>query len=337
MKIYFRLTNSGGGANVLITGIASALRQAGHEVRIDYLPRCIDIAPPAGMFFPDNWPEADIVHGDVFTGFYPSRKPFVFTLHHVVHNSALSYRTFAQRLYYLLLKRYEQRAINHAAATVCPSEHTRREVERVFNYREAHMIYNGIDTDFFKPAAVSRETYAIAPDKTVLLFSGNLIRRKGCDLLPEIMRELGPDYILLLASGMRDTRPLPIENCSNLGSVPFRQLPEIYNLCDLLLFPTRLEGFGLSLAETMACAKPVVSTKCSALPELISNGENGFLCSMDNVPEFVEKIRWLREHPAERLAMGAANRQRIIEHFSLQTMTDGYLALYESLLAGSKT
>jgi len=337
MKVYFRLTDSGGGANVLITGIASALRQAGHEVRIDYLPRCIDIAPPAGMFFPDNWPEADIVHGDVFTSFYPSRKPFVFTLHHVVHNSALTYRTFTQRLYYLLLKHYEQRALKHAAATVCPSEHTRREVERVFGYRGAHMIYNGIDTDFFTPAPALRDKYAIAPDKTVLLFSGNMIRRKGCDLLPAIMRELGPDYVLLLASGMRGTRLLPIENCLNLGSLSPRQLHKIYNLCDLLLFPTRLEGFGLSVAETMACAKPVVSTNCSALPELISNGENGFLCSVDNVSEFVEKIRWLREHPAERLAMGTANRQRIIEHFSLQRMTDAYLTLYESLLAELKT
>jgi glycosyltransferase involved in cell wall biosynthesis len=337
MKVYFRLTNSGGGANVLITGIASALRRAGHEVRIDYLPRCIDIVPPAGIFFPNDWPDADIVHGDVFTGFYQSRKPFVFTLHHVVHDAALTYRTFAQRLYYLLLKHYEKRALNHATAVVCPSEFTRREIARVFDYHNSRLIYNGIETDFFKPAPAVRKKYAIAPDKTVLLFTGNLIPRKGCDLLPAIMRALGPDYLLLLTSGMRGTRPLPIENCLNLGSVPGAQLPEIYNLCDLLLFPTRLEGFGLSVAEAMACAKPVVSTDCSALPELIDNGENGFLCSKDNVSEFVKKIQWLREHPVERTDMGAAGRQKIVERFSLQRMTDSYLTLYEKLIDQQKS
>jgi glycosyltransferase involved in cell wall biosynthesis len=331
MKVHFRLADSGGGANILVSGIASALRQAGHETRIDYLPRWIDMLPQAGVFFPDTWPEADIVHGDAFTGFYPSRKPFVFTLHHVVHNSTLAYRTFTQRLYYTLLKRYEQRALKHASATVCPSEYTRSELARVFSYHKARLIYNGIDTDLFKPAAALRKKHAIAQDKTVLLFSGNLIRRKGCDLLPAIMRELGPDYLLLLACGLRGTQQLPIENCLNLGSVPHTKQPEIYNLCDVLLFPTRLEGFGLSVAETMACAKPVVSTDCSALPELVSNGENGFLCAKDCVSEFVEKIRWLRGHPAERQAMGQAGRQRIVDHFSLQRMTNSYLELYTEL------
>jgi glycosyltransferase involved in cell wall biosynthesis len=146
------------------------------------------------------------------------------------------------------------------------------------------------------------------------------------------MRTLGPDYLLLLTCGMRGTRPLPIENCLNLGSVPGAQLPEIYNLCDMLLFPTRLEGFGLSVAEGMACARPVVSTKCSALPELVDDGATGLLCTTDNVDEFAKKIRWLRKHPEERAAMGAAARQRIVEHFSLQRMTNSYLALYKELL-----
>ena len=332
MNVYFRLTDSGGGANVLVSGIAAALRRSGHEARIDYLPRCIDIVPQAGGFFPEAWPDADIVHGDVFTGFYPSRKPFVFTFHHVVHDSALAYRTYAQRAYYLLLKRYERRALKHAAAIVCPSDYTRRELKRVFSCSHASLIYNGVETNFFKPVPVERSKYSIPANKTVLLFTGNLIRRKGSDLLPKIMSSLGPDYLLLLTSGMRGTRPLPIQNCINLGSVPGDQLPEIYNLCDLLLFPTRLEGFGLSVAEAMACAKPVVSTDCTALPELVINGENGFLCTMDAVNVFVKKIQWLRQHPEEMAAMGATGRQRIVEHFSLQRMTNSYLALYEELM-----
>ena len=202
----------------------------------------------------------------------------------------------------------------------------------MFGFQNARLIYNGINTDFFKPSPVQRSKYGIARGKTVLLFTGNLIRRKGCDLLPAIMRALGPDYLLLLTCGMRGTKPLPINNCLNLGSVPGHQLPEIYNLCDLMLFPTRLEGFGLSVAEAMACAKPVVSTECSALPELLGSGECGFLCAPDSIKEFVARIQWLRKHPEERAAMGAAGRQRVIERFSLQRMVDGYLALYEELV-----
>jgi glycosyltransferase involved in cell wall biosynthesis len=102
----------------------------------------------------------------------------------------------------------------------------------------------------------------------------------------------------------------------------------------MLLFPTRLEGFGLSAAEAMSCAKPVVTTDCSALPELITGGENGFLCAGDSVSGYVEKIQWLAAHPDERRLMGAAARQRVIERFSLQRMTDGYCALYRELVSG---
>jgi glycosyltransferase involved in cell wall biosynthesis len=332
MKIYFRLTDSGGGANILINGIADALRREGHEFYLDYLPRWVDIVPPAGRFFPNAWPGAEIIHGDVFTGFYPTDKPFIFTLHHVVHDASLTYRSLTQRLYYQLLKRYEQRAINHAAAVVCPSDFTRRELDRVFDCKNARLIYNGIETEFFRPVPAERSKHGIPNNKTVLLFTGNLLRRKGCDLLPKIMRELGPDYLLLLTSGMRSTRPLQIENCINLGSVPGERLPEIYSLCDMLLFPTRLEGFGLSVAEAMACARPVVTSRCSALPELVDDGTTGLLCSPDNVDEFVKKVRWLRKHPEERAAMGTAARQRIVEHFSLQRMTNNYMALYRELL-----
>ncbi len=332
MNVYFRLTDSGGGANVLVSGIADALGRAGHSARVDYLPRWVDMLPQAGMLFPDRPNGADIVHGDAFTGYYPSRTPFVFTFHHVVHDHGLGYRTPAQRIYHLLLRRWERRALRHAAAVVCPSEYTRGELGRVFGFNNARLIYNGVDTDVFRPGPAAREKYAIAPDTTVLLFTGNPIRRKGADLLPEIMRALGPGHLLILTCGMRGTRPLPVENCLNLGSVPPAQLPEIYNLCDMLLFPTRLEGFGLSAAEAMACAKPVVSTRCSALPELVSSGEHGFLCAPDSVAEFARAIQQLRARPGQRAAMGAAARQRIVERFSLQRMTGGYIGLYEELL-----
>lgn len=331
MNVYFRLTDSGGGANVLAGAIADALRRSGHGARIDYLPRWVDMLPPAGIAFPDRQAGADIVHGDVFTGYYPSSRPFVFTFHHVVHDEALTYRTDAQRFYHRLLKRWERRALENASAVVCPSEYTRAELARVFGFHAARLIYNGVDTDIFKPAPADRTKYGIAPDTTVLLFTGNLIRRKGADLLPAIMQKLGRGYLLLLTCGMRGTRLPDIENCLNLGTVAPSFLPEIYNLCDMLLFPTRLEGFGLSVAEAMSCARPIVASDCSALPELVTGGEHGYLCPADAVGAFVEKIRRLRHNPLERSRMGAAARQRVIDHFSLQRMTDGYLALYREL------
>ena len=55
-------------------------------------------------------------------------------------------------------------------------------------------------------------------------------------------------------------------------------MPERYGSMDILLMPSVREGFGLSIAEAMACGLPVVATNCSAIPELIDDGKGGFLC-----------------------------------------------------------
>jgi glycosyltransferase involved in cell wall biosynthesis len=65
----------------------------------------------------------------------------------------------------------------------------------------------------------------------------------------------------------------------------------------------------------------------------VDDGITGLLCAPDAVEDFAKKIRWLRRHPDERQAMGRAGRERIVEHFSLQRMTNSYLGLYEELLA----
>jgi len=333
MNVYFRLTNSGSGANVIVHQISAALHDSNIHHETELLPQALDMVPFITPLYKNRETSFDIVHGDVFTTFFKPSKPCLLTFHHVVHAKTVRYKTVTQRLYHLLLFYYEKRALNNADIVVCPSHFTKRELERVFNYKSARVIYNGIDIDVFKPIDVSREKYGIPPEKTVLLFTGNLLKRKGADLLPEIMSRLGDDFVLLLTSGMRKGREIKQKNIISLGYVPFAKLPEIYNLCDIFLFPTRLEGFGYSVAEAMACAKPVVTTNCSALPELVSDEQSGFLCEKDNVDEYIARVRQLHQQKDRSRALGMAGRQKIIRDFSMEQMTKQYVAVYRELTA----
>jgi glycosyltransferase involved in cell wall biosynthesis len=274
--------------------------------------------------------DCSLVHtnADYGTVFRVAGKPFVVTAHHDVFDVLYQKCTSgAQKAYhYGLLKRRIARALTTADKVVAVSHSTKASLERTFGVTKIEVIYNGIDTEAFKPRP------APIPDefrkKVRLLFVGNLIKRKGADLLPEIMTILGERYVLFHTGGSEIGR----ENTVSLGRVAREQQPDIYNMCDVFLFPSRLEGFGYAVAEAMACGKPVVCADCSSLPELVVDKKGGFLCEQDNVEQFAEKIRVLAGDPALRASMGEFNRKRIVENFTLGKMADGYSRLYRDVL-----
>jgi glycosyltransferase involved in cell wall biosynthesis len=101
---------------------------------------------------------------------------------------------------------------------------------------------------------------------------------------------------------------------------------------DILLMPTVREGFGLAIAEAMACGLPVVASNCSAIPELIDEGKGGFLCPVGDVDAFAEKINLLADSPILRREMGNYNRAKVEKMFTLDRMASEYQELFEKVL-----
>jgi len=259
--------------------------------------------------------------------------PLVVTEHLVVHDPAYnSCRTLPQKIFHRWIYRCERKSFAAADAVVCVSEDTKKNLEKTFGYADARVIHNGVDVDLFSPKDIDRQTLNLPENKTVLLFAGNLSRRKGADLLPSIMKMLGDDFILLTTSGNRNQSQNTIPHSRDLGHLNLQQLIDAYNLCDIFLLPSRLEGLSLATLEAMACGKPVVAFNCSSFPELVVDGKGGFLPEKDNVEETVERIRYLSREPDLVQKMGSFNRKRVLENFTLSRMTGDYLKLYQSLL-----
>jgi len=88
------------------------------------------------------------------------------------------------------------------------------------------------------------------------------------------------------------------------------------------------EGFGLGVAEAMACGLPVVATDCSFFPHLVEHGRGGFLCPAGDCRAFAEAVNLLASSPSLRAEMGAFNRARIEESFTLDRMVRSYAELF---------
>jgi glycosyltransferase involved in cell wall biosynthesis len=146
------------------------------------------------------------------------------------------------------------------------------------------------------------------------------------DLLPT-------DYTLYYTGGFqgKETAP-PHPRMVPIGSPDRAGLVAAYQSCDILLFPSRLEGFGIAPAEALSCGRPVVTTDASALPEVVDDGQSGFLVRRNDVAGYAEKVRALGEDAGLRRRFGEFGRAKVVASFGYDQLGGGFAALYARLL-----
>ncbi|MEW5975209.1 MAG: glycosyltransferase family 4 protein [Acidobacteriota bacterium] len=281
-------------------------------------------------------PAPELIHTNADYGVFFRRSPvpLVVTIHHSsVDLEAVSQLNWFVSLHHrTLLRSFLRRTLEAANRIVAVSEHSREILNRIFDGRwSVPVIYNGIDENRFCPTVTD---HLANPHPVVtLFFSGNPSRRKGFDLLGSLLASLGRDYRLRYTSGLRDEQAVLLgDNVECLGRLDEDQLIREINGADIVVQPSRREGFGLSILEAMACGKPVVSTNCSAIPELIDHGKGGFLCEPGSVSQLVEAVRKLAQSPQLRIQLGQYNRQKVLRQFTLTRMAREYSEVYRSVL-----
>ena len=330
MNVWFPAIRAGSGADIYTERLASALAGMGINTSITWFNRYFEFAPGLLKYVipPAN---TDIIHVNSWNGFAFSRpgRRLVVTVHLCVHDPLLlQYKSKLQCIYHdQLIRKYESSGFKLADRVTAVSNYTSDIVQGIFNIEAPMPIYNGIDTGFFKPAEHKAKN-----ERFTLLFVGNTTRRKGFDLLKPIMEKLGNDFILKYTSGFRKSSHTAANNMQNIGTLNQEELVTAYHQCDALLFPSRLEGFGYSVCEAMACGKPVIASDNSSLSEIIRDGETGLLCKTDVVDEFCAAARLLASDPGLAEKTGKAARLHVMENFTLGKMAHEYSGLYESML-----
>lgn len=332
MKIWIPSIKTGSGSDVYVERLAQSLTAQGVVVVVQWFPHYFELCPYLLRFVKPP-ADTDLIFANSWSavGFIQHRIPVVTCIHHCVHDP--DYRPFKstlQAIYHrLLIYPFEAQGLSGSTAVVTGSEFTQQVSSRVFKITP-HLIGYAIDTETFKPT--SKKKTGSTPYK--LLFIGNQSTRKGFDLLPQIMGQLGSDFKLYFTTGLRNTEfsvDIPYAEC--VGSLTTAQLVQLYQECDALLFPTRYEGFGYAVAEATSCGLPVVASDCSSIPELLEDGNGGFLCPVDQVEAFVDKIRLLKASPELSETMVAYNRAHALQKFSQERMAQAYIHLFQQILS----
>ena len=277
--------------------------------------------------------DAEVVHLSPNTGHIPlpPGRRRVLTFHSFdIDPDDMEQASPAQRLYYRSVLRHAVIAATKSAdRLVAVSKFVADCVRRhcPIDTKPVEVIYNGIDTQRFRPM---NEVDRDRPLR--VLFVGNPTRRKGFHLLAKLADQLPDGVELAFTSGLRDEQvKLAHKRLVSLGHFPYSEMHRLYQEADVLLFPAYREGFGLCVAEAMASGLPVVSTNCSAIPELIDEGRGGFLVAPGDIPAMLERTHRLLGSTELRRDMGEWNRVRAVRDFDRAGMVKAYSAVFESL------
>ncbi len=235
---------------------------------------------------------------------------------------------------------FEKRAVALADHRFVVSQYWKEALKNDYGL-ESHVTYNGIDPEEFS-GLPPRSKNSLG-----VLFVGGLEPRKGLEHLILAMEEVssaveGVRLDIVAKAGFRgvDSREwfemlaerAGIAGCTRFhSSVSAGELLSLYANCDVLALPSRNEGWGLSLMEAMACARPVVATRVGGIPELVRDGIDGLIVEPGDVRALASAMVRLLRDPAERARMGASGLERV-RSFSWEETAKEVLARYREVL-----
>ena len=113
-----------------------------------------------------------------------------------------------------------------------------------------------------------------------------------------------------------------------------RDVPQLLAASDAFVMPSLWEGLGLVFLEAMATGLPVLSTRVSAVPEVVVEGETGLLVPPSDAGALAAAMRAIASDAALRARLGSAGRARVRERFGLDRMVDETLAVYAEVASG---
>jgi glycogen synthase len=312
--------------------------------------------------------EADVVHCHTWYSHFGGilakilyGLPLVITVHSLEPLRPWKREQLAQG--YDLSSWIEKTALEMADAVIAVSDSTARDIRQYFSVEPAaiSVIPNGIDTTEYAPLTDPDclATYGIDPARPYVLFLGRMTRQKGLRYLLDALPSLTPEAQVVLCAGAADTPEMgqeitqAVQRLQQQRSgiiwiptmVPRRTSIVLYSHAAVFCCPSIYEPFGLINLEAMACGTPVVASAVGGIPEVVRDGETGYLVDPDlsldppyeprSAAQFAQRLaealNRLLTDPALRHRMGQQGRTWVEEHFGWRAVAQQTLALYRRL------
>lgn len=316
-------------------------------------------------------PEADIIHCHTWythlAGIFTRellQVPLILTTHSLETHRPWKVEQLGNG--YFLSRWIENSAYNTADGIIAVSEQMKDDVVEAYGVspEKVTVIHNGIDPDFYKPTFDNQLLLdlGINPDIPFVLFVGRITRQKGISQLISAAKYFSKNCQIVLCAGAPDTKEIAEETEALIADLkkeregvilisemlPREKIKVLYSHARVFACPSLYEPFGIINLEAMACETPVVGSHVGGIPEIIVEGESGFLIPLESVsrtdfnparPEefqkaFAAKINILLEDEALATQMGKAGRERVLKIFSWESIAKTTYDYYQKVIDG---
>jgi glycosyltransferase involved in cell wall biosynthesis len=285
----------------------------------------------------------DLYHGlsnEIPFGLRKQGIPSVVSIHDLIFYRYPNYYPWFDRKIYEIKMRY---AADHADKIIAISERTKSDLINLFHVDQSRIevIYQNCDPAFRKKITDTEKQRIKAsynlPAKYVLNV-GTIEARKNALLTVQAIREIDTDIHLIIigkdtpyAEKLRDYVDKHGLNrrVHFLKNVSFNDLPGIYQMAELFLFPSEYEGFGIPVVEALSSGVPVIAAKGSCLEE--AGGSGSIYIDPNNSPALAAEILSVLNNPEKRLNMIDAGFKHL-EKFSDQNIAGRLINLYQNII-----
>lgn len=196
-------------------------------------------------------------------------------------------------------------------------------------------LSNGIDLSRFAKGRVNHEIYErydINPKKPTILYIGRVDPEKSLDVLMDafikVQEKVENAQLVIVGDGtMRPKLEKMAEKAGVSDKVVFtgrvigKDLPQLYRTGDVFAITSKTETQSIVLLEAMATGLPAVAVKAGAIPELVHNGENGYLCEADDVDAAAKSLICILQDKNLRETMSEKSLELIKKHDISYTLT----------------
>jgi glycosyltransferase involved in cell wall biosynthesis len=242
------------------------------------------------------------------------------------------------------LNTWVPRSVQRADHVIAVSQATRQDLIELYNTppKKISVLYHGVSANFAPvtdPARLNeiRQRFGLGQAPFVLSV-GTVQPRKNYTRLVQALARLDDHTRLVLAGSkgwginplLTEIKKLGLtERVIFTGFVDDADLPALYSAATLFVYPSLYEGFGLPVAEAMACGTPVIASDRSALPEVVGNA--GLLIDPEDVAALAQAMAGLLRDDSRRAALSRAGQAQAAK-FTWPGMAQQLLALYRQIL-----